>query len=135
MIEGRQENFGEPINLKYSHNFSFDREFIKSRITTNIPLNPLMPTILLDNPSFARKLMRYSARDQSCIIVRYINLPSTDSAMFKITEIKPMRWDKFILIRANIFLDSPLMTFFFPSCYPHVRISPVISVSRIFFAC
>lgn len=54
--------------------FHSTRKIYPPRITTNIPLNPLMPAILLDNPSFARRLMCYAALDQSCIIARYINL-------------------------------------------------------------
>lgn len=69
------------INLKYPL-FFIRQEIYSPLATMNIPLYPLMLAILLDNPSFARRLMRYSALDQSRIIARYINLLPADSAIF-----------------------------------------------------
>lgn len=82
----------ESYQFKISAIFYSMGNLFTARITTNIPLNPLIPVILLDNPSRVRRLMHYLASDQSRIIARYINLLPTSPVIFSIAEQVPRSW-------------------------------------------
>jgi len=111
----------------------------RRRITTNIPLNPLMPTILLDNPSLARRLMPLLGAGsilRNCSL--YQSLSPRIRRVFQVAK----TWGSMIKIsphlRANRIFGCLLPSYFLisfpPDRYsrPHSVRVPSLVVSRIF---